>query len=130
MLLALADVLGETLRAFQLRRRLARTERLDAGGCEIINNAGGERRFRPDDHEIDGVGLAERDHGGVVGDIQRDAFGFTRDAGVARRHHSFVKSGEAAIFHASACSRPPEPIRRIFMKSRPGLRVEPRFREW
>ena len=23
--------------------------------------------------------------------------------------------GESAIFHASACSRPPEPMRRIFM---------------
>src|SRR5438046_1918947 len=32
-------------------------------------------------------------------------------------HHSFVTSGEAAIFHANACSRPPEPITRIFMES-------------
>src|SRR3954454_16948799 len=30
-------------------------------------------------------------------------------------HHSFVSSGEAAIFQASACSRPPEPSRRTFM---------------
>src|ERR1700731_251876 len=30
-------------------------------------------------------------------------------------HHSFVTSGEAAIFHAKACSRPPEPSRRMFM---------------
>ena len=30
-------------------------------------------------------------------------------------HHSFVSSGDAAIFHASACSRPPEPSRRMFM---------------
>src|ERR1700749_4276699 len=28
-------------------------------------------------------------------------------------HHSFVTSGDAAIFHASACSRPPEPSRRM-----------------
>ena len=30
-------------------------------------------------------------------------------------HQSFVVSGEAAIFQASACSRPPEPRRRMFM---------------
>src|ERR1700761_8471001 len=30
-------------------------------------------------------------------------------------HHNFVTSGDAAIFHASACSRPPEPSRRICM---------------
>src|SRR5438477_9199770 len=30
-------------------------------------------------------------------------------------HHSFVTSGDAAIFHARACSRPPEPSRRIFI---------------
>src|ERR1700760_3761148 len=30
-------------------------------------------------------------------------------------HQSFVTSGDAAIFHASACSRPPEPMRRICM---------------
>src|SRR3954451_22044365 len=30
-------------------------------------------------------------------------------------HHSFVVSGEPAIFQASACSRPPEPRRRMFM---------------
>ncbi len=33
------------------------------------------------------------------------------------KHHSLVTSGEAAIFHAKACSRPPEPITRIFMES-------------
>src|SRR5215213_9069147 len=30
-------------------------------------------------------------------------------------HQSLVVSGEAAIFQASACSRPPEPSRRMFM---------------
>src|SRR5262249_51621349 len=33
-------------------------------------------------------------------------------------HHSLVTSGEAAIFHASACSRPPEPSRRMCMACR------------
>src|SRR3954447_7957015 len=30
-------------------------------------------------------------------------------------HHNLVSNGDAAIFHASACSRPPEPRRRMFM---------------
>src|SRR3954454_6279645 len=30
-------------------------------------------------------------------------------------HQSFSTSGDAAIFHARACSRPPEPSRRMFM---------------
>src|SRR4029079_767123 len=30
-------------------------------------------------------------------------------------HQSLVSSGEAAVFHARACSRPPEPSRRMFM---------------
>src|SRR5215475_5477294 len=30
-------------------------------------------------------------------------------------HHNFVSSGDAAIFHARACSRPPEPSRRMFI---------------
>src|SRR5476651_669699 len=31
-------------------------------------------------------------------------------------HQSFVSSGEAAIFHARACSRPPEPSKRMCMR--------------
>src|SRR3954449_7101228 len=33
-------------------------------------------------------------------------------------HHNLVSSGDAAIFHAKACSRPPEPSKRIFMRCR------------
>src|SRR6201999_1581946 len=33
-------------------------------------------------------------------------------------HHSLVTSGEAAIFQARACSRPPEPSRRMCMPCR------------
>src|SRR5581483_7552732 len=31
-------------------------------------------------------------------------------------HQSFVNRGDAAIFQARACSRPPEPRRRMFMR--------------
>jgi len=61
------------------------------------------------------MALAELDHRGMVRHIEHHAFGFPRDAGIAGAHQSFVTSGEAAIFHASACSRPPEPSRRICM---------------
>src|SRR6476659_5500828 len=31
-------------------------------------------------------------------------------------HQSFVSNGEAALFHAKACSRPPDPSRRMCMR--------------
>ena len=39
-----------------------RPERLDAGGFEIVDDAGAQRRFRPDHDEIDRVGAAKLDH--------------------------------------------------------------------
>ena len=41
-----------------------------------------QRRLRPDHHEADAVRLAERDHGGVVGTVEADAFGAGGDAGI------------------------------------------------
>ena len=80
-----AQVLGEALRALQPRRGFARAERLEAGRFEIVDHAGDQRRLRPDHDEVDLVRLAERDHRRVVGDVERDAFGLLRDAGIARR---------------------------------------------
>ncbi len=80
-----AEILGEALGALEPRRRLARAERLDARRFEIVDDAGHQRRFRPDDHQIDRLRLAERDDGGVIGVIERDAFRFLRDAGIAGR---------------------------------------------
>ena len=54
-----AKILGEALRAFEPRRGAARAEGLDAGRFEIVDDAGAERRLRPDDDEIDGVRPAE-----------------------------------------------------------------------
>ncbi len=39
--------------------------------------------------------LAEIDHRGVVGDIERHAFGFPRDAGIARRAPQFGHQGRS-----------------------------------
>ena len=111
-----AQILGEALRAFELRGGFGRPERLDARGREIIDDACGERRLRPDHDQIDLVGLAERDHRGMVRDIERHAFGLARDARhCPARTRVSSAAGESAIFQASACSRPPEPSRRMFM---------------
>ncbi len=80
-----AQRLGEALGAFELGGDLARPERLDAGGGEIIDDAGRQRRLRPDHHELDRIRLAEVDHRGMVGDIERHAFRLPRDAGIAGR---------------------------------------------
>src|SRR5216684_1862288 len=39
-------------------------------------------------------------------------------------HQSFVTKGDAAIFHARACSRPPEPSKRMCMR-KPMMVVDP-----
>ena len=80
-----AQVLGEALGAFEPRGVLARAEGLDAGGFEIVDDAGAERRFRPDHDEIDGLVAAVRDHRGMVGNIERHADGLAGDAGIAGR---------------------------------------------
>jgi len=80
-----AERLGEAFRSLQPRRLLAWPEGLDAGRGEIIDNAGRKRRFRSDHDQIDLLAPAERDHRGMVGDIERDALGFTGDAGIAGR---------------------------------------------
>ena len=55
-----AEILGEALRAFELRRRLRRPEHLDALRFEIVGEACDQRRLRADDHKADLVLLAER----------------------------------------------------------------------
>ena len=84
-----AERLGEALRSLEPRRLLAGPERLDAGAREIIDNAGGERRFRSDHDQIDLLALAKCDHRRMVGDIERHAFGFAGDAGIAGRAPEF-----------------------------------------
>jgi len=51
--------------------RLHRPRCGDAGGFEVVDNAGAERRFRPDHDKVDPAGAAERDHRRMVGGIER-----------------------------------------------------------
>ena len=111
-----AQILGEALGAFELRRGAARAEGLDAGGFQIVHDAGAERRFRADHDEIDAV---------VRGKTRSPPRGRRRRARRtpphARCRHCRGRrragpvSGLAAIFQASACSRPPEPRSRMFI---------------
>src|SRR5690606_2832114 len=43
------EVLGESLRTFQLRSASGRTEAIQATGAEQVNDAGNQRHFRTDD---------------------------------------------------------------------------------
>ncbi len=82
---AVADALGEGLRALELGGQAARPEGADARRLEIVDEARHERPLRPDHHEIDAVLPAERDDRRVVVDVEVDAAGDLRDAGIARR---------------------------------------------
>jgi hypothetical protein len=84
-LVGLAQVLGETLGAFQPRRPFARAERSDAGGLQVVDDAGAQRHFRPDHHQVNLLRLAERDHRLMVGEVERHALGLACDAGIAGR---------------------------------------------
>jgi hypothetical protein len=76
-------------------------------GFKMINDAAAQRRFGADHDEINLPRLAERGHG-VIGGIECNDLGVSAMPafpGAKSRSHS----GLAAIFHANACSRPPEP---------------------
>ena len=80
-----AQVLGETLGAFELRGGLARPERPDARRREVVHNARAQRRLGPDHDKTDAVCPAESDHTCVVPEIKRNELAFLRDPGIAGR---------------------------------------------
>ena len=77
--------LGVALRALEPRRFARWPEDGDAGGGEIVDDAGDERRLRPDHDEVDSLLAAEGDDRRMIGDVERDELGAFRDAGIARR---------------------------------------------
>ena len=82
---ALHEFLREDLRGFELRGVLRRAEDAQARGLEAIDDAGGERVVGTDDGEVDALVARELHEGVVVGDLDGNAGGELRDAGVARR---------------------------------------------
>ena len=81
----LAQILGEAFGAFEPRRRARRAKRLDAGGGEIVDHPGAERRLGSDHDQVDLLRPAKRDDRCVVGEVERDQLAFAGNAGVARR---------------------------------------------
>ncbi len=60
------QLLGERLRELDLRRRARGPEDRDALGAQCVGDPGGERRLRPDDHEVRAQPCRRRDDGGPV----------------------------------------------------------------
>ena len=54
-IVGLAQVLGKALGTFELGSRPARAERLNAGGGQIVDDTGAQRRLGTDHHEVDAV---------------------------------------------------------------------------
>ena len=86
---------------------------------QIVDEPATSGASGPDHDEVDPLRLAEGDDCRMVGGIERHAFAHPRQCrGCPGAQKSWSSSGLAAIFQASACSRPPEPIRRMFMRTR------------
>ena len=64
-----AELLGEGLGPFETRRLLLGAEGLDAGVGKIVDEAGHQRCFRSDHHEIHAFSLAKGDDGRMVGGV-------------------------------------------------------------
>ena len=80
-----AQILGEALGGLELGGGPACPEGLDAGGGEVVHDAGGHRRLRPDHHEIDPARTAERDHRRMIAGIECHHLAVPGDTGIAGR---------------------------------------------
>ncbi len=87
---ACQEVLGECLGALELRGALGRAEDGQPRCLERVDDAGDERRFRPDDRQIDGVVTREDDQRFAVQDIDGNVGQprLPRGAGIARCHEN------------------------------------------
>jgi hypothetical protein len=88
--------------------------------AQRICQPGHQRRFRPDHDKANAVDLAKAGDCARIVDIQHA----TISASLAMpalpgAQNSVSVSGDFEIAQASACSRPPEPISRIFMGAVP-----------
>ena len=88
-IVTLHEGLGEVLGAFELRGGLRRAEDAQAGGAELVDDAGGERGFGTHDREGDVVALDEFDQLVDVGDRKVFKTGRQGRAGIAGSHENF-----------------------------------------
>ena len=114
------EALREDLAALELRRGARRAEDARPARAETIDDAAIERKLRSDDGEIDRArarpaSSSASDRATSIGIDARDA----RDAGVAGRAGDCGHAERSReSFQASACSRPPAPTTRTFMRPR------------
>ena len=80
-----AQILGEALGAFELRRGRARAEHGDPGGAQRVGDPGDQRRFGPDHDQVGGRCPGELDHRRRIARVDGDALGPARDSGIAGR---------------------------------------------
>ena len=108
------------VKAFEPSSRAAalrRAEGLDAGRREVVDEAGDERRLRSDHDEVDRRSSRQK---AITAAWSATSSADVRAAcapcpGLPGAMNSRSQSGLADSAQASACSRPPEPMRRMFM---------------
>ena len=116
----------KTFEDFELRRLLVHAPDLQAVLLKQIHDAKRQRVVRADDGEIHLLLLREREQLGQIFRANVDAFNLliriVRSScampALPGAHHICVTCGDCASFHTRACSRPPEPMTRIFMKKK------------
>ena len=113
--MALHEVLRERLAGFELRGAPGRTEHAPAFGLESIGKAAAERRFGPDDGQIDSLAIDEPNHGVGVQYVDRRGGEVRAMPALPGAQMTWVTSGSCESFQARACSRAPEPRTRIRM---------------
>ena len=93
---------------------------------QLVGDAGHERRLRPDDHEVGAEGAREVEQRlPVLAREPDDTWPCARDPrDCPARRGARQRDAACDSFHASACSRPPDPTRSTF--TRPSLRQAPR----
>ena len=87
------EALGEILGAFELRGCLGRAEDAQAAGAEDIDDAGGQRRFRTDDGQVDVLARRRVGQRVDVGDGQVLQLVLARRAGVAGGDQNLLQAG-------------------------------------
>ena len=107
-------LLGERLRALDPRGRRAGPEDRDAGVPQLVGDAGDERRLGPDDDEVDVERAREAEQALAVVGAHRVALAERARCRGCPARRAARQRGAWASFHASACSRPPEPTRSTF----------------
>ena len=116
------EILREGLAAFQLRRLRGRSEDAVARRAEAVDDAGDERAFRPHHRQRDAFALDQRKQAVDVLRIHADVAALRLRVAVPALPGATSTSDtrlDCASFQASACSRPPEPMTRTFMRLLP-----------